>query len=288
MFTTPGDGAFCAYLPGYRPDHVRSRVELADGRWHRLALQVGPDRLRLFVDGKAVAEQAVESIGAAPVPGSLAIGRLEDGTVGLVGAVGWVRIREGIRSPHAMADVPDADGSTVGLWSFPTEGDRPDRIDDASPLANPAVRVATRTALRPVLPALAVPAEPTSAFTAALVAEALERGDARRGAEVFAEPTVACVSCHRVGTQGGGVGPELTAVGKELTRRRRSSSRCSGPSGRSRRDTSPTSSPWPAARSSRATDARRPRRSCCSTTPPAGWTIGLTSRKLKSAVRPAA
>jgi putative heme-binding domain-containing protein len=51
------------------------------------------------------------------------------------------------------------------------------------------------------------------ALVASLLNEARERGDARRGAEVFASPRFACVSCHKVGDQGGAVGPELTTVG---------------------------------------------------------------------------
>jgi len=46
-----------------------------------------------------------------------------------------------------------------------------------------------------------------------LVAEAAARGDAARGAAVFADPRFACTSCHKVGKQGGEVGPDLTAAG---------------------------------------------------------------------------
>jgi putative heme-binding domain-containing protein len=55
------------------------------------------------------------------------------------------------------------------------------------------------------------------AAVAALIRQAREHGDARRGAEVFASPRTACVSCHKVGRLGGAVGPELTAAGNCLT-----------------------------------------------------------------------
>ena len=46
-----------------------------------------------------------------------------------------------------------------------------------------------------------------------IVADAQTHGDAQRGAVVFALPTSACLSCHKVGDTGGSVGPELTKVG---------------------------------------------------------------------------
>src|SRR4051794_32827342 len=46
-----------------------------------------------------------------------------------------------------------------------------------------------------------------------LLADAQVHGDARRGAVVFGAATSACLSCHKVGKQGGDVGPNLSAVG---------------------------------------------------------------------------
>ncbi len=46
-----------------------------------------------------------------------------------------------------------------------------------------------------------------------LLADARGRGNAARGAAVFASARFACASCHRVGDEGGTVGPDLTSVG---------------------------------------------------------------------------
>ncbi|HEX3726241.1 MAG TPA: DUF6797 domain-containing protein, partial [Pirellulales bacterium] len=46
-----------------------------------------------------------------------------------------------------------------------------------------------------------------------LIAAARNAGMANRGAAVFASQKYACISCHRVGKQGGTIGPELTKIG---------------------------------------------------------------------------
>src|SRR5262249_37567186 len=50
-----------------------------------------------------------------------------------------------------------------------------------------------------------------------LVADAKQNGDTRPGAVVFRSPQFACTGCHKVGPQGGIVGPDLTKVGLCLT-----------------------------------------------------------------------
>jgi putative heme-binding domain-containing protein len=53
----------------------------------------------------------------------------------------------------------------------------------------------------------------TAALVKELLADARAHGDARRGAVVFRAATSACLSCHKVGKEGGEVGPNLSAVG---------------------------------------------------------------------------
>ena len=53
----------------------------------------------------------------------------------------------------------------------------------------------------------------------AALAPALSGGDAQRGAIVFKSTKTACATCHRVGNQGGTIGPDLSAIGKIRTRR---------------------------------------------------------------------
>ena len=51
------------------------------------------------------------------------------------------------------------------------------------------------------------------AFVAALVAEVREKGDAKRGREIFRRAELACTGCHRIGDEGGTIGPALDAIG---------------------------------------------------------------------------
>jgi putative heme-binding domain-containing protein len=53
-------------------------------------------------------------------------------------------------------------------------------------------------------------------LVARLVAQSKAQGDVRRGAAVFSSPQFACLSCHKLGSQGGTVGPEVTLVGRCL------------------------------------------------------------------------
>lgn len=69
----------------------------------------------------------------------------------------------------------------------------------------------------PGKPAASATAPDSPALIAKLLREAREEGDARRGAEVFASAKSACLSCHRVGDQGGAVGPELTKAALCIT-----------------------------------------------------------------------
>src|ERR1039458_4115995 len=51
------------------------------------------------------------------------------------------------------------------------------------------------------------------ALAAGLLEDARKAGDVARGAELFASPKFACLSCHQAGGQGGIVGPDLSTAG---------------------------------------------------------------------------
>lgn len=125
IFTEAGSGRLAVYTPGLAPDHVRTGINLCDSQWHHIAMHHAGDRIRLFVDGKPVADEAKTSAGAPVPPSAFAIGRLVEGGFYCAGAIDDVRLRTGLHE-IAVGDAPlTKDAQTVGLWDFDALGDTP-------------------------------------------------------------------------------------------------------------------------------------------------------------------
>lgn len=113
IFSMNGSGQLTAYLPGAIPDHVQSAKVITDRKWHQVAMQYDKDRVRLWVDGEVVSDQALAlKTGRRVVPGGLAFARLVEGGLGLRGAIDAVRIRKGIHKPFGGG------GVVLGEWDF--------------------------------------------------------------------------------------------------------------------------------------------------------------------------
>jgi putative heme-binding domain-containing protein len=54
-------------------------------------------------------------------------------------------------------------------------------------------------------------------FVAKLAEDSQLHGDAMRGAGVFSDSKLACLSCHKVGSHGGAIGPDLSLIAKDRT-----------------------------------------------------------------------
>ena len=84
-------------------------------------------------------------------------------------------------------------------------------LDKAKPIAPPAKAVAQKNGA-PIVPIYGrLRASPY--VTGSIAAEVLTRGDVKHGGEVYRRAEIACVACHRVGDQGGQIGPALDAIG---------------------------------------------------------------------------
>ena len=110
LYTYAGSGVLSVFLPG-RGGEYRSAVDICDGQWHELAMELDDARLRLFVDGKRVLDEALPPAPASTAAdGSLAIGRLAEGGIG---CEGW--IDEVTFTRPATATTP---AQILGAWSF--------------------------------------------------------------------------------------------------------------------------------------------------------------------------
>ena len=202
IFTTPGAGELTVYLPGHKPDHVRSRSKICDGRPHTITMIYEPDRARLFSDGIQVASQAIESLDRKSVPGKIAIGRLVEGGLGCRGSIDWLRLSSGVREiPEQVVTKVTRDASTLLLWRH---DDSNDDVSRSKPNNNNAL-----TGGQPSN------GDGSDSKATELLRRASRDGDASRGLLAFADAKTACLSCHRIGKHGGTVGPDLTAIGKQ-------------------------------------------------------------------------
>lgn len=203
VFTRPGTGALAGYLPGFTPDHVNSETSVTDGKPHTLGMVVRESGVTLFVDGREVARGDMRPAGPVGIPGALGIGRLVEGGLDSGGSVAWARIRKGAHAPHGALAAPARDADTLGLWVLDA---KKDACVDISGNAGPARRA--------LPPQTRGPASHDPARVKAVLGQAMGHGDARKGAGVFASARHACLGCHKVGTQGGIVGPDLTEIGR--------------------------------------------------------------------------
>ena len=194
LFSMNGSGQFTAYLPGLEPDHVRSTAMICDGRPHTVGMIYEAERVRLFVDGKQVADQRVKNQQRRAVDGGLGIGRLVSGDIGYRGSIEWVRISRGARAEITQETKPaPRDAATLLLWK-----------------SKPPAESTSATA-----PQRVWPQEHSPQLVSRLVQEAVASGDPRRGLAVFTSAKLACLSCHRLGEYGGQVGPSLAKLGAE-------------------------------------------------------------------------
>jgi putative heme-binding domain-containing protein len=192
IFSMNGSGKLTAYTPGFKPDHTSSEAMICDGKPHNIAMTLESERIRLFVDGKMVADQTVESLKRAVVPGKLGIAGLVEGGIGCSGPIDWIRISSGSRKALATGPaVPTSDPTTLLVWKRP---------------ASKAVSLK---------PSNAIPLEYSAQLVKDISIAAQSRGNPARGLVAFSAAKSACLSCHKLGKHGGTVGPDLTEIGKQ-------------------------------------------------------------------------
>lgn len=119
LYTFIGTGFLSAFLPGYTPSDIRSNTDITDGNWHYLAMVFDGSSVRLFVDAKEVANQAVTRNTLESKPGSLRLGTVEQAgfEFGCEGRLDEVRISKGSRKIESVPKGPfECDPDTLALW----------------------------------------------------------------------------------------------------------------------------------------------------------------------------
>jgi azurin/sugar phosphate isomerase/epimerase len=117
LYTHAKSGELALFQPG-RGGDVKSKVDVCDGQWHHLAAVVEEARVRLFVDGKQVAEKPATPMTGKAQPGALAIGGLAEGTLHCDGVIDDVRLSKGAREIQVINEPVKADAQTIEAWNF--------------------------------------------------------------------------------------------------------------------------------------------------------------------------
>jgi putative heme-binding domain-containing protein len=105
-----------------------------------------------------------------------------------------------------MLAKPDKGGLTEEQIAFLKN---PAAAKPAAPKADPIVAKFVADALKPG----AVVGKATPDFVQKLSAEVLANGDAAKGAAIYKRAELGCVACHKIGNDGGTIGPDLNNVG---------------------------------------------------------------------------
>lgn len=125
LYTMMKGGTLALYMPG-RGGNYDSKIDVCDGRWHDLLASADEKSVVLWIDGKQVFERPVQPLTGKPQSGSLAFGRLVEGSIGCDGIIDDVRISRGAMKPRKGGAPRQRMDNTLGLWSF-------DNLDDILP-----------------------------------------------------------------------------------------------------------------------------------------------------------
>ncbi len=132
LYTYAGSGDLSFYSPSMTPAEVRSGKSITDGTWHHVAVQSDRTRIRLWLDGRVVADATV---GRSSEPDSqasqLALGRLVEGGLGCDGAIEQVLVRPGVREPALLGEGSVSETEAAFRW-------RASEVASVQPLRNPA------------------------------------------------------------------------------------------------------------------------------------------------------
>src|SRR5689334_23302511 len=120
LYAEKGTGVLCAGMPGFEPKLVKGDRDIADVKWHYLAMTFDGQSLKLYVDGKQTAAAGdVKQTGPYPDTGPLTFGRAEGQRADAQMFIDEVRISRVVRPVEKVPEGPfTSDADTLGLWHF--------------------------------------------------------------------------------------------------------------------------------------------------------------------------
>lgn len=131
FYTYASTGNLSFYVPGAIPAEIKTKVNVADGKWHDLGATYQLDRdngvgtVELFVDDQLVHSQKLKlKATSEPVGGPLTIGGLASRQVGCNGQIDYVKISDITGKTKKQSRV-------LGGWTF-DQANTPDQIRDFS------------------------------------------------------------------------------------------------------------------------------------------------------------
>lgn len=147
LFTEPGSGAPTMYFPTRSPDHIRSNTNICDDKWHYVAATLELDRIRIFVDGKLVANSPIKVAESKFDQTGFAIGGLVEKGIGCNGLIDEVRLSHGTRDTSKVPiDAFQPDDSTITLWHFNHVDEKKKTADESSHRCSLKLRSASEPA----------------------------------------------------------------------------------------------------------------------------------------------
>lgn len=108
------------YIPDYEGASVMSDIKVADNNWHFYRLVLQPGMARLLVDGKIAIDKQYPGRRIAISKHPVTLGSVQDGSLGIVGAMDDVRIIRGTVPDETAvpAAPPVSDDNTIALQTW--------------------------------------------------------------------------------------------------------------------------------------------------------------------------
>ncbi len=144
IYSLPGSGALSVYLPG-RNATISSTANVADDKWHYIAVTFDTSAVKMYVEGKSVDEASYGGETGSPDPGSIDVGQVLDGSLTCNGLIQDVRISKGVRDVSSVPAKPfTKDQQTLELWPLDggAAGATAARVDTATTNAEAEEKIA--------------------------------------------------------------------------------------------------------------------------------------------------